>query len=77
MTTHYKNCSACNSSDLSLQDSSYWGEWAEQTYKCNECGHQEKRYFDFVYHLTPVSLNPTNNESNQEYTQRLQASSQT
>ncbi len=59
-----KKCSACFSTELTLVDSSYLGEWAEHIYECETCGHKEIKYFDFVYHLTPIATNLQTNENN-------------
>jgi|GEM_PF-2819862 transposase-like protein len=75
MINPYNDCSVCDSSNLVLKDSSYKGEWTEQDYKCEECGKEQTTYFDFVYYLPKIKLNPTTNETTTNTLPKLQTSS--
>ena len=78
------NCKSCNSNDLSVLDSEYQGEWSEQIYKCNKCGYIGERFFDSVFHLSPliymtkIATNLNNYDKKiKEKTQKLQETRET
>lgn len=79
MKGHSKICALCNSEEITLLDFKYQGDWAEQMYECESCGHTGALFYDSVFHLSPLIHMPQTatkltdyDKKIKEHTQQLQ-----
>jgi hypothetical protein len=42
-------CTKCQSTNQSLIESEYQGEWSLNVYVCLDCGHKTTNYYDAIY----------------------------